>query len=154
MIKYVDTLVGFSEIPDEISLCINISNCPNNCPFCHSSYLKDDIGKELTYESLDNLIDSNNGITCVCLMGGDKNPEDIKYLAIHIRIVYPNLKIAWYSGKDEIAPVIRKNLDDFDYIKVGPYKEFLGPLNNPNTNQCLYKVDNGTLTDITYKFWK
>ena len=28
MLKYVDTLVTFSEIPDEISLCINVSNCP------------------------------------------------------------------------------------------------------------------------------
>ena len=28
MIKYVDTLVSFSEVPNEITLCINISNCP------------------------------------------------------------------------------------------------------------------------------
>ena len=28
MLKYVDILVGFSEVPNEISLCIEISNCP------------------------------------------------------------------------------------------------------------------------------
>ena len=27
MLKYVDTMVTFSEVPDEISLCIEISNC-------------------------------------------------------------------------------------------------------------------------------
>lgn len=27
MLKYVDTKVTFSEVPNEISLCINISNC-------------------------------------------------------------------------------------------------------------------------------
>ena len=27
-LKFVDTMVTFSEIPDEITLCFNISNCP------------------------------------------------------------------------------------------------------------------------------
>ena len=45
MLKYVDTLVTFSEIPDEITLCINISNCPCKCPGSHSSYLAQDIGE-------------------------------------------------------------------------------------------------------------
>ena len=39
MIKYLETLVAFAEIPDEITLCINITNCPCNCNGCHSSYL-------------------------------------------------------------------------------------------------------------------
>ena len=28
MLKYVDTMVTFSEVPSEITLCINVSNCP------------------------------------------------------------------------------------------------------------------------------
>ena len=47
MLKYVDTLVSFQEVPDEISLCINISNCPCHCDGCHSPYLADDIGEYL-----------------------------------------------------------------------------------------------------------
>ena len=27
MLKYVNTEITFAEVPDEISLCINISNC-------------------------------------------------------------------------------------------------------------------------------
>ena len=50
---------------------------------------------------------------------------------------------------------------NFDYIKLGPYIEEKGPLDNPNTNQIMYEVnrvsklqDKWILTDITHKFWK
>ena len=46
------------------------------------------------------------------------------------------------------------NLENFDYIKVGRYDEFLGPLNSRTTNQRLYKVIDGRLFDITNRFWK
>ena len=51
MVKYVNTEVVFEEIPDEITLAINVSNCPNQCPGCHSPYLREDIGEDL-YTSL------------------------------------------------------------------------------------------------------
>ena len=44
MLKYVNTEITFSEVPDEITLCINISNCPCHCKGCHSPYLAEDIG--------------------------------------------------------------------------------------------------------------
>ena len=52
MIKYKETQVTFSEVPDEISLCINISNCPHRCKGCHSPYLQEDVGYELTPSGL------------------------------------------------------------------------------------------------------
>jgi hypothetical protein len=45
----------------------------------------------------------------------------------------------------------------FDYIKIGPYIKDRGPLNNPNTNQRMYKIDHEfyhNFVDITNKFWK
>ena len=163
MLKYVDTLVTFSEvpseIPDEITLCINISNCPCHCKGCHSSYLAEDIGKELNIDSLYELISSNKGITCVCLMGGDSNSEYINTLGKTIKKYH--LKSAWYSGRQELSKEI--DLKNFDYIKLGPYIEELGPLNSKTTNQRFYEVvqiyyEDGTfgyeLIDITYKFWK
>ena len=81
MLKYVETAVTFSEIPDEITLCINISNCPCHCINCHSSYLAEDIGENLTLDTIYKLIDSNEGITCICFMGGDSNPSEIVALA-------------------------------------------------------------------------
>lgn len=149
MLKYKDVLIGFQEVPDEISLCINITNCPNNCVGCHSPYLAEDIGEELTPEELSRLIMKNKGITCVCLMGGDNDPKQINSLAKVIKSLYP-YKVAWYSGSTKLSPEII--IHNFDYIKLGPYIEEFGPLNNPNTNQRMFKMPD--IEDITYKFWK
>ena len=154
MLKYVDTLVSFQEIPDEISLCINISNCPNNCPGCHSSYLKDNIGIPLTYVELMRILKDIRGITCVCFMGGDKEPWEIQRLAQFVK--EKGLKVAWYSGKQELHEDIR--LANFDYVKLGPYIEELGPLTSRTTNQVMYKIDHLAdrpfVVDITSRFWK
>lgn len=153
MLKYVDVLVSFQEIPDEISLCINISNCPCHCEGCHSAYLAEDIGEELTPKVLEELILKNLGVSCVCLMGGDANPSEIEELATLLKFQswYP-VKVAWYSGRQYISDEI--NTDLFDYIKIGPYIPKLGGLDNPNTNQIMYKNEDGKLIDITSKFWK
>lgn len=146
--KYVDTLVGFNEVPNEISLCINLSQCPNNCHNCHSSYLAEDIGTPLTEDGLDRLV--TNGISCVCLMGGDMFPEEINNLARHIKYDL-KLKVCWYSGKEELSDKI--NLDNFDYYKLGPYKEELGPLNSKTTNQKFFTREGDIFIDKTYLFW-
>lgn len=155
MLKYVDTLVGFAEIPDEISLCINISSCPCHCEGCHSSYLSQDIGEPLDLQHLTNLIDSNKGITCVCIMGGDANPSEVDDIAQDIKEYYPNLKVGWYSGRDYISKDI--NLENFNYIKYGHYDKNKGPLNSKTTNQVMLEIDivgNKVFKkDITSKFW-
>ena len=152
MLKYVDTLVSFSEAPDEITLCINITGCKIGCKNCHSPYLAEDIGNILNLQALTSLIDSNSGITCVCIMGGDANPSKVDDIAQDIKEYYPKLKVAWYSGKQELSKDI--NLEFFDFIKLGPYIEELGPLNSKTTNQRFYKIENNKLIDITYKFQK
>lgn len=152
MLKYVDTKVVFAEVPDEITLAINISGCPCNCKGCHSSYLAEDIGEPLDLQRLTNLIDSNKGITCVGLMGGDANPSEVDDIAQDIKEYYPELKVGWYSGRQELSKDIE--LSNFDYIKLGPYKEEFGPLNSKTTNQRFYKVNGKELIDITSRFWK
>ena len=152
MLKYVDTKVVFAEMPDEITLAINISGCPCNCKGCHSSYLAKDIGEPLDLQHLTNLIDSNKGISCVCIMGGDANPSEVDDIAQDIKEYYPELKVGWYSGRQELSKDIE--LGNFDYIKLGPYIEEFGPLNSKTTNQRFYKVSDGELVDITSKFWK
>lgn len=160
MLKYVNTMVTFSEVPDEISLCIEISNCPCHCINCHSSYLSEDIGEKLTLDKIYKLIENNEGITCICFMGGDSSPKEIDMFARCIKDLY-DIKVAWYSGRQELSKEI--DLKWFDFLKLGPYIEELGPLNSKTTNQRMYKVvynhyDDGTsgyeLEDITYKFLK
>ena len=151
MLKYLNTQVTFSEVPDEITLCINITGCKIGCKNCHSSYLAEDIGEELNSFSLKELISNNKGITCVSFMGGDSSPSKIDALAQWVKINYP-IKTAWYSGRQELSKDI--NLNNFNFIKLGPYIEDLGPLNSKTTNQRFYKIEEGELVDITNLFWK
>lgn len=151
MLKYVDAKVVFAEVPDEVTLAINISNCPCQCKGCHSSYLAQDIGTELTFNEVRKLIKKNSGISCIAFMGGDSEPKRIDALASFVTNHY-QLKVAWYSGRQELSNHI--DLYNFDYIKLGPYKEEFGPLNSRTTNQRFYKVSDGKLINITSKFWK
>lgn len=152
MLKYLNTQVTFAEVPDEITLCINITGCKNGCKNCHSSYLAQDIGTELTFNEVRKLIKKNSGISCIALMGGDAEPDKINTLASFIINHYGSIKVAWYSGRQELNNNI--DLCNFDYIKLGPYKEEFGPLNSRTTNQRFYKVNGKELIDITNKFWK
>ena len=154
MIKYKpDTVqVVFEEIPDYVTLAIEITNCPGHCVGCHSPWLRDDIGEELTIEKLRELIDQNKGVNCVCFMGEGKDPEALKKLAysVKLRSDYP-YKVALYSGRDEVED----DYDNyFDFIKIGPYIPEFGPLNKETTNQCLYEITDEGRKDITSKFWK
>lgn len=150
MLKYVDTQVTFAEVPDEITLCINISNCPCHCEGCHSAYLAEDIGKPLKWDNLNALVHINSGITCVAFMGGDASPTDVDYLASKVKNL--GLKTCWYSGRSELSPDIK--LYNFDYIKLGPYIASKGGLNKPDTNQRFYQIVNRQMIDITSKFNK
>jgi len=66
--------------------------------------------------------------------------------------------VGWYSGKENLSSEI--DLNYFDYIKIGPYKEELGGLDKPTTNQRLYAYNpaysdftiDKSWKDITYKF--
>lgn len=148
MLKYLNTEIVFQEVPDEISLAINITNCPCHCDGCHSPQLWENIGTILDKDSLSNLIKSNEGITCVLFLGGDSSIYDITQLSTIVKEC--NLKVAWYSGRN----VFPKDLSKFDYIKIGPYIKSLGGLDNKNTNQRFYKVENGNLVDKTFMFQK
>lgn len=162
MLKYTDTMVTFSEVPDEISLCVNISNCPIHCPGCHSKELWKDVGKELTYSEIDQLMNRNDGCTVFTIMGGDANPKEVNDIAEYVGLHY-DIKVCWYSGQETLSPDI--DLHWFDYVKLGPYIEEKGGLNEPTTNQRFYEVvpthsmdEKGNiimeLKDITNKFWK
>lgn len=162
MIKYVSSAIVMQEVPDEITLAINLSLCPNRCKGCHSPELRKDIGKELTKERLDKLIQDSIGITCVCFIGGDNDKYTLHKLARYIKLHW-GLKIAWYSGQEAKDNIW--GFGCFNYIKYGPYIKEKGPLNNKNTNQRFYQKkyipineieEHGDyfIQDITYKFWK
>ena len=150
MIKFKDSYIVFEEIPDRISLAVNITNCQNNCVGCHSPELRLNNGEELTEEIIDKLINENYGIDCFLFMGEGKDRGRLLELAKYIKRNY-DLKVAIYSGRNDVELDF---YEVFDYIKVGEYKEEFGPLNRDTTNQRLYEITSNNIIDITSKFWK
>ena len=152
--KYVNSSVVFQEIPDEVTLAINISGCPCRCPGCHSPYLWTDTGSALTDSVIDGFMGEYGGsITCIAFVGGDAEPDEEDWLAAYVLWADAAVMTAWYSGRAQLSPLV--DLDNLDYYKLGPYLRHLGPLNSPTTNLRLYrKMEDGTWEDITGRLRK
>ena len=140
MLKCYSFDIVCQEIPDEISLAVNISCCPNRCPGCHSPWLWSNEGEDMTEDMLEGLIGKYSAaITCFCFMGGDAEPFEVMRLAGWIRTQWPHIKTAWYSGKEKLPEGF--DVRSMNYIKLGPYIESLGGLKSPDTNQALYRIE-------------
>lgn len=148
MLKYVPgmTNVVLEEIPDRVTLAVEISNCQGNCKGCHSPWLKNDVGEPLTFQTIARLIDDNFGVNCFLLLGEGRDHRALLDIASFIKTNFPSLECGLYSGRCEVEQDL---FDAFDYVKVGPYIEEFGPLNKETTNQRLYHHG----VDITYRFW-
>lgn len=158
MIKYYDVATTFSEFPDEIALCINITNCCNNCPFCSEPWLKENIGNELTEAEIDSLISKHPGITLIGFMGGDSSHSDIVKLTEYIHS--KGLKVGMYSGLDSLDMNL---LNCLDYYKFGRWikpegevenwwKKNCGPLKFTFSNQVMLKKVGDNWINITDRF--
>lgn len=158
MLRFVSYDVVFSEVPGEVTLAVNISNCPNRCRGCHSPHLWEDTGDVLDEEAMAVLLGQYGAaVTCVCFMGGDAEPSAVADLSRFVRAFGQKsghaLKTAWYSGRTALPADFP--ISDFDYVKLGPYVEALGGLKSETTNQRLYRVAaDGRLTDLTAVFWR
>ena len=149
MIKYLPGLtdIVLEEIPDRVTLAVEITNCQGSCPGCHSPFLRKDIGEELTEEALDAMLDDNFGVNCLLFLGEGNDRGALLRLAAHMRASHPGLELALYSGRTAVEKEITEM---FDYVKIGPYIAERGPLNERTTNQRLYRRG----VDITSRFWR
>lgn len=154
MLKYKGYTITFQEVPNEISLVVNVAGCPHHCPECHSQYLWTDDGAAPLFQNLYSLINPYaKMITCVCFMGGDWDKEGLIECLQYIKRNFPWLKLCVYSGEDTLKWIF-SYLPLLDYVKVGSYQKDKGGLNNTGTNQRFYKVTGFYTEDITYLFWK
>ena len=118
VVRYYNFDIVFAEIPGETTLAINIANCPNRCPGCHSPHLQADAGHVLDAPELRALLERyGRSVTCVCFMGGDAAPHRIARLAEVVRQELPVLHVGWYSGRQELPEGFAPQV--FDYIKLG-----------------------------------
>lgn len=152
MLKYYNYDIVFQEIPNEVTLAVNITNCPNRCKGCHSPHLQKDIGEELNEECIISLMDKYaSAVTCFCFMGGDNEPQRIAELARFVRLCYPKVKTAWYSGCTRLPEGFDNR--NFHYIKLGAYVEALGNLRSETSNQHLFMIQkDGQMKDVSYLF--
>jgi len=155
--------ITLSEVPGKTALIVEFANCKQRCPGCHSQHLWDpgeslDISEILTY------IDSSlsEDINCILLMGGTTNGIVLETLKKLVESIYRrfNIPIAIYSG----LPEEETKMDEMaawyglDYLKTGDYREELGGIECPRSNQKFYKKDfRYTLKDNVLKvefFWE
>lgn len=145
-IKYVSTCIALQEVPDEISLIINVSGCPHHCEDCHSQYLWEYKGNYLA-DDIDRIIsEQGEYVTCICLMGGDYNIAELNEVLSYIKL--RGYKTCAYLGCDSIP----QELCVVDYLKIGSYKKEYGGLDKPTTNQRFYKRMKDQYINITEQF--
>ena len=142
-LKYTDCQVVFREIPNEVTLAFNISNCPNQCVGCHSPELQQNIGETLTPNVLFGIIDAHEEITCVLFLGDGGSINEIISLIKKCKSTFTLLKFGLYTGNDEIT-INKELIDNLDYLKIGHYNNKLGGLDTSTTNQRLIKIINLT----------
>ena len=143
--------IVFEEVPNEVSLAINISGCPHHCEGCHSPYLAEDIGHPLLQELVSLLNTYQGYITCVCFMGGDQNVKELRSAFQIVKAL--GLKVAHYSGSDDPQLYMTALLNrEIDYLKIGHYDQEKGGLDSPTTNQRFYDFTSGRGEDVTWKF--
>lgn len=147
-LKYSSYAIVMQEVPNEVSLAINISGCPYRCKGCHSKHLWKYEGQYLV-DDIETLLNQYDGlITCVCFMGGDQNEEEL--LTCLNKVKERQIKTCLYTGKDSINLIQNLVKEKLDYIKIGRYIEECGALDKETTNQKMYDLKN----DKEFFFYK
>ena len=155
MVRYTGHAITFAEVPDEVSLCLTVSNCGFCCEGCHSPELREDVGADLE-KDLPRLLERYRGrCTCCCFMGCGKDPETLYWCVKMAKD--RGYKTALYTG-DEWPDFVKRSpynamiFGSLNYLKVGPYVKDLGGLESPTTNQRMFRIDRDGCHDITHRF--
>ena len=143
-LKYLSYGIVCQEVPEEVSLVINISGCPYKCKGCHSDYLWEYKGNYISND-IDKIINEYKDLfSCICFMGGNQNPNEMIKLLSHIKLL--GYKTCLYSGCNNFNE-LKVFLPYLDWLKYGSYDE-TKKANNiqygvklATTNQHLLKKD-------------
>lgn len=147
--RFVDERVVFQEVPGEISLAWVISGCPLRCPGCHSAATwSADRGNLLTPAYAKQRIDDYAGlISCVLFMGGEWHPLAL-YTLLDIA-QQAGLSTCLYTGCDDVSAALKSRLT---FLKTGAFRQELGGLDQPHSNQRFVRVADGERLNAL--FWR
>lgn len=147
--KYWDVQILFQEVPGEISICFTIMGCDLNCKGCHSTHLwSKNKGHLLSNIEFANILEKYKDFaSCVLFMGGEWHQKElIEKLDIALKMGFST---CLYTGRASIDKKITAKLT---WLKYGPWKEELGGLDCPKTNQRFIQVkEHKTLNHLFQK---
>lgn len=156
LIPVVGTGITLNEVPGHLAFYVEIGECNQRCHGCHSPHLwKHVLHKTSLEDLLRKILDAKEeGADAVVLMGGTTNGLTEGSLKAIIQAISCVLPVALYSGSDNIGEDMKYlTKTDLTWLKTGSYKEKLGGLRDPKTNQrFLEKQPNGKIKDITEVF--
>ncbi|NMH66443.1 anaerobic ribonucleoside-triphosphate reductase activating protein [Shewanella salipaludis] len=139
--------IALQEVPGEVSLLFSITGCDVGCKGCHSVELWDaNYGEPLTQDRylayLEQYLDF---VSCIVFFGGEWQPGSLIPCLALARSM--NFKTCLYTGRERVAAEIVAHLD---YLKTGEFKQQLGGLASPGSNQKFYDLNRKQI--INYKF--
>lgn len=144
LVPVVSTGITLNEVPDKVAFFIELGSCTQRCKGCHSKELWEEV-KEPT--SLDILLKEvekaiDKGANAIVLMGGTCNGLNIKELSTILQALSDIAPTCLYSGSDnqKLNRFFAENTN-ITWIKTGSYKEELGGLSSPTTNQRFYRKE-------------
>lgn len=155
LIPVVSTGVTLNEVPGQIAFYVEIGECNKHCHGCHSPHLWKHVQHKTSLEDLlRKILDAKEeGADAVVLMGGTTNGLTEGTLMAIIQSISCILPVALYSGSDDMAKDMKYlTKTDLTWLKTGSYKEKLGGLKDPNTNQCFFVKKNGKIKEMTEVF--
>lgn len=144
LVPVVSTGITLNEVPDKVAFFIELGSCTQRCKGCHSKELWEEV-KEPT--SLDVLLKEAEkaiakGANAIVLMGGTCNGLHTEELYIILQALSEIAPTCLYSGSDDqkLNRFFAENTNIM-WIKTGSYKEELGGLSSPMTNQRFYRKE-------------
>lgn len=148
IMRYYSYDVVLTDVPGEICLAFSIAGCNLGCKGCFWQSIQDAPTEELSDQLFAAKLNEYHGlISGVLFYGGEWLVEElIPKLQLAQSL---GLKTCLYTGRQIVSAEIRRHLD---YLKTGGYREDLGGLTSPTTNQRFINVNSGE--DLTHLFWK
>lgn len=143
LVPVVSTGITFTEIPDHITYFIELGNCSNHCPNCHSPYLSDTVISPTDLAGVERMAEraAARGADAIVLMGGTTNGISDDDLVTICRVLGIILPVGLYSGRDDEErdkDIARRG--NLRWLKTGSYREELGGLDSLRTNQRFYEL--------------
>lgn len=141
--------ITLSELPNYISLVLQVPGCQQSCPGCHSKELRDiNSGEDFSLEEFKAILNKYRGkLSGVVFLGGEWFSDFIYFLE---EAQDNRLKTCLYTGKEELEDT--KILKYLDFIKYGPWIQEKGGLDSKTTNQRFINVKtNEKLNKLFYR---